>query len=393
LGIPPVLPLSFTRIIRRMSSRAEEFANCLVFSPDQVLFPDISYASFAYPGDEEALAALEHIPGAPGVLSYLQQHLMEDLAFAEHNQEMVRASSSCYKSLHQLVVRCSEILSCPVPDVYISQNPEMNAESFGHRHTHIVLRSSLIEGLTADEVTFIIGHELGHLKCGHGLYRQLGAILVDYWEVVASQIPIPGLDLLRTPLLFAYWEWFRRAEFSCDRAGFMCLQTLPPALSALAKLSGKVEGFDDELDIDSVTSQATANRTIGKLARLIFILDSLENTHPFVPQRLKQLTEYSRSVDYEQIVRGQYIHDPLGLHEAGRRVHCSSCGKEVNSKFACCPNCGQALSLESPITEMTCKQCSNVLTADARFCPRCGSKQENFKEPKSFNLFRRKKQN
>jgi hypothetical protein len=56
-----------------MSSRAEEFANCLVFSPDQVLFPDISYASFAYPGDEEALAALEHIPGAPGVLSYLQR--------------------------------------------------------------------------------------------------------------------------------------------------------------------------------------------------------------------------------------------------------------------------------------------------------------------------------
>lgn len=222
--------------MRGMSARADEIQHCRVFSSDQILFPEISYTSFVYPGDQEALAALKHVPGAPALLTYLQKHFTEEVTFVENNQQMIRANSQSFFSLHKLVVRCSEILSCPVPDVYITNSPVMNAYTSGHRHTCIVLHSSLIEAMTADELSFVIGHELGHIKCGHGLYRQLGNLLIQYWDAAASLIPIPGLGLIRVPLLIAFWEWYRRAELTCDRAGLLCVQVAQPALDGTWKI-------------------------------------------------------------------------------------------------------------------------------------------------------------
>lgn len=378
-----------------MSTRAAEFESCRVLLPDQILFPDISYASFVYPGDEEALAALKHVPGAPALLIYLQKNFTEGVAFVENNQQMIRANARCFSSLHKLLLRCSEILSCPIPDLYITNSPFMNAYTVGHRHTYMVLHSSLIEAMSADELSFVIGHELGHIKCGHGLYRQLGTLLIQYWETVASSIPIPGLGLLRSPLLLAYWEWYRRAELSCDRAGLLCLQSVQPALAALGKLAGKVDGFEDEFSIESAMSQSTARQEVSKIVRVISILNSSENTHPFVPVRMKQLHEYSQSAEYERILRGEYAHDPLGLHEGGLRVPCPKCLVEVNAKLPKCPNCGSALDAapaSSPASVVCfCNQCGNTLTPEVSYCPRCGAKQETVHVVKRFGFLKRSK--
>ena len=94
-----------------MPSRAHELQSCRVFSPDQILFPQISYTSFVYPGDQQALVALKSVPGAPSLLTYLQQNFTEEVAFVENSQQMIRANSKSFFSLHKLVVRCSEILS------------------------------------------------------------------------------------------------------------------------------------------------------------------------------------------------------------------------------------------------------------------------------------------
>ncbi len=358
-----------------MSTRSEEIQHCRVFSPDHILLPDISYTSFVYPGDQEALAALSHVPGAPTLLTYLQKNITEGVIFVENNQQMIRANEHCFASLHKLVTRCCEILSCPLPDVYVTNNPFMNAYTSGHRRTCLVLHSSLIEAMTADELSFVIGHELGHIKCGHGLYRQLGDILIQY----ASFIPIPGIDLIRVPLLLAFWEWYRRAELTCDRAGLLCLQASQPALTALGKLAGKVAGFEDEFDIESAIAQSEADKEVSKFVALVSVLNNAENTHPFVPARLKQVREYSESADYKKILHGEYERDALGIHEGGIRVTCQ-CGAEVNAKLRFCPACGREVHVESAaepfVTSSACKVCGHVFTVPVNFCPSCGAKQE-----------------
>ena len=332
-------------IISPMSSRAIEIQQSRVFSGDQVLFPEISYKAFTYPGDEEALAALKNVPGAPALLTYLQENFTEQLVYVENNEQMIRAGAASYGSLHKLLARCSEILSCPVPDLYITTNPIMNAYTVGHRRTCIVLHSSLVEAMTADELSFVIGHELGHIKCGHGLYRQLGSLLVQYWDALSSLVPVPGIGLLRIPLLIAFWEWYRRAEFTCDRAGFLCVQKPEPGMTALAKLAGKVHGFEDEFDIESAIRQGEVHKDVNKLVLVVSILNNAQNTHPFVPLRLKQVREFAQSPQYQGILGGQYERDVLGLHEAGMRVKCA-CGAKVNAKLSFCPECGKPLEAD-----------------------------------------------
>jgi len=363
-----------------MSPRAEEIQNARVFSSSQVLLPEISYESFTYPGDEEALAALKKVPGAPALLTYLQENFTEQLIYVENNEQMIRAGTGSFGTLHKLLVRCSEILSCPVPDLYITNSPVMNAYTVGHRRTCLVLHSALVEAMTADELSFVIGHELGHIKCGHGLYRQLGDLLIQSWDAVSSLIPIPGLGLIRIPLLIAYWEWYRRAELTCDRAGLLCVQNDRAALTGLGKLAGKVSGMEDEFNIDSAVAQAGAHSEVNKLVLVVSIMNNAQTTHPFVPNRLKQIREYAAGDEYQKILRGEYKRDVLGLHEGGLRVKCE-CGTKVNAKLAFCPDCGRPIDAakaeEAPAgiaNPTVCSKCGKDLAAGVQFCPGCGTK-------------------
>lgn len=362
-----------------MSSRTSEILNSAVFSPDHVLLPEISYQAFTYPGDQEALNALKSVPGAGALLTYLQENFTEQLVFVENNEQMIRASAKSFSSLYKLVERCSAILSLPVPDVFVTSNPVLNAYTVGHRRTCVVLHSALVESMSADELSFVIGHELGHIKCGHGLYRQLGSMLVQYWDAVSALMPIPGIGLLRIPLLIAFWEWYRRAEFTCDRAGLLCVQTPEACLTALGKLAGKINGLEDEFHIESAIAQANAHKDVNKLVLVVSIINAMQNTHPFVPVRLKTLKEYAGSPQYQQILGGKYERDPLGLHEGGVRVKCA-CGAKVNGKLSFCPECGRPMEgapdEEAAAAATVCGTCGATLTPGIKFCPGCGGKQD-----------------
>jgi Zn-dependent protease with chaperone function len=345
-----------------------------VFNADQILLKDISYKAFTYPGDEEALAAMKAIPGAAPLLTYLQQNFNEQLVFLNNNDQMIRAGRHNYPSLYALVERCCEVLSCPVPELYITTSPVLNAYTQGQRRTCIVLHSALVDTLSLDELSFVIGHEIGHIKAAHGLYRLLGTILVQYWDLFTSMIPLPGLGLIRIPLLLAYWEWYRRAEFTCDRAGLLCVQELDPCLHGLGKLAGTVRHYADEFDIDATIRQTEAHKDVkNKLVVLVSIWESMKNTHPFVPARLKQLRKYAASEEYAKILGGEYKKDPLGLHEGGERINCE-CGIVVNSKHSFCPECGRSLHRAEEEGETKCAGCGEPLAPGAKFCPKCSAK-------------------
>ena len=368
-----------------MGTRAAEFERARVYSPEHVLLPDISYESFTYPGDQEALAALKKVPGAATILAYLQEHFTEQMVAVQNNEQMLKAGPRSYKTIYRLLSRCAEVMSIAVPDLYITSNPVMNAYTVGHRKTCIVLHSSIIENLTAEELCFVLGHELGHVKCGHGLYRQLGDLLVTYWDAAASQIPIPGLGLLRVPLLIAYWEWYRRAEFTCDRAGLLCIQNVMPTMGALSKLAGKVSGFEDEIDFDTAIAQSHAIKDVNKLVQVISILQNMSNTHPFVPARLREVKTFADSPEYRRILSGQYARDHRHTHEGGTRIECPGCKRKINSTLNFCPDCGRPVGAKAPATpepDALCHNCGRPIGRDILWCTACGAEQKQNAAPR-----------
>jgi ribosomal protein L32 len=113
---------------------------------------------------------------------------------------------------------------------------------------------------------------------------------------------------------------------------------------------------------------------------VVSILNAMQNTHPFVPVRLKALKEYAGGPQYQQILGGQYQRDPLGLHEGGVRLKCA-CGAKVNAKLNFCPECGKPMEgapdVEIAAAATVCGNCGGTLTPGIKFCPACGGKQES----------------
>lgn len=89
---------------------------------------------------------------------------------------MGQISEDQLPELHGLLTDASSILGLKeTPDLYIRQNPNPNAYTLalGGSKPFIVVHTSLIDILTPSELQAVLAHELGHLKCDHGVRLKL----------------------------------------------------------------------------------------------------------------------------------------------------------------------------------------------------------------------------
>ena len=164
-------------------------------------------------------------------------------------------------------------------EMFVGQNPQVNAAAM-HRMSedepHVLsLTSALVERMTDEELSFVLGHELGHLA-----YRHYRARLAD-----AAFGRTPSGDSKAPPLLLRRLEsWDRMAEISADRAGLWAVDgNLEVAVSAFFKLQSGLGPehlrFDIAAILDQLESLQKANR------RELFA----EFSHPATPIRVRAL--------------------------------------------------------------------------------------------------------
>jgi Zn-dependent protease with chaperone function len=73
----------------------------------------------------------------------------------------------------------------------------------------IMLNTALLELLTEDELQVVIAHELGHLKCDHGVWLTVANVLAT---TSSSVLPVVSAAVEE-----ALFKWMRAAELTCDR--------------------------------------------------------------------------------------------------------------------------------------------------------------------------------
>ena len=61
----------------------------------------------------------------------------------------------------------------PQIELYIKNDPAMGAFTTGATQYFVVLHSGLIDQMNESEIMYVLGHELGHVKCSHVLYHQV----------------------------------------------------------------------------------------------------------------------------------------------------------------------------------------------------------------------------
>lgn len=148
---------------------------------------------FRHPLDLEATTALKQIPGIDIMVRNLLGPMAEQFFYVENIASSVLVGEKQLPQFHQLLLEACQTLELEPPELYVRQHPVPNAYTFAVRgkQPFIVLHTSLIELLTPEEIQAVIAHELGHLKCDHGVYLTLVNLIV----LAARQLPnLGGVD-------------------------------------------------------------------------------------------------------------------------------------------------------------------------------------------------------
>ncbi|HET9441260.1 MAG TPA: M48 family metallopeptidase [Longimicrobiales bacterium] len=264
------------------------------------ILKEIDSASWEHPADKAALAALRRIPGFDTVLKTLFGVFGEKPIRLAFQANAVKVGPKQFPEIHEIYEEVLKTLDTPKYDLFISQTPLVNAGAYGMKQPFIVLNSGAVRLLNRDEMTFLLGHEVGHIMSGHVLYRTMTVLLLQL-----AQMGFPIVGLAARAVLVGLLEWMRKAELSADRAGLLTGQDPETSLSTLMKLAGG--GYDNETDLNTFMVQADEYRKGGDVADAVFkILNLLGSTHPFHVLRAAELRDWIENGEYDRVLRGEY---------------------------------------------------------------------------------------
>lgn len=216
----------------------------------------------------------------------------------------VRVTQKNMPYLYECVEQACRILNVEtIPDVYVQENPYLNASTTGSAHPIIVLNNCVLQKLTHEELMFIIGHEVGHIKSEHLQYDLIGDTVLKIGKSFMDTTLIGSL--ISTGLNYAFYEWERCAEFTADHAGLLVCQDLKAAITALAKLGGYPHEYYNNLDAAEFLAQAQnfADFDDSIYNKAIKVCLTLEKSHPWTVLRARELMLWVQSGEYSRIIK------------------------------------------------------------------------------------------
>jgi Zn-dependent protease with chaperone function len=272
--------------------------------PDRsrVRLPGISSRAYEHPADRSALVALRKLTGFDVLLRRLAGLFNDRSLRLMFLASSVRASDQQFPQLYQQMLDGCYVLDLPnVPELYITQDPTVNAMALGADKPFIVITSGLVDLMDAEESRFIIGHELGHVLSGHAVYRTMLFHLIN----LAARIAWSPIVFPIKAIVWGLEEWYRKSELSCDRAGLLAGQDVEAARRALMKTAGGSRLT--ELSHDAFHQQAHEYDAVPDVREGLLKLLQLQGTrHPFAVIRFAELDRWAADGDYREILAGTY---------------------------------------------------------------------------------------
>ncbi|MGK7880354.1 MAG: M48 family metallopeptidase [Crocosphaera sp.] len=256
---------------------------------------------FRHPLDLEATTTLKQLPGLDMIVRSLLGSVAEQFFYLNNIASSVLVSEKQLPHLHQSLVEACRILDLEPPQLYLQQNPVPNAYTFAMqgKKPFMVLHTSLVEMLTPEEIQGVMAHELGHLKCEHGVYLTLANIMV----LGASLLPNWGAALAQS-LQAQMLQWVRCAEFSCDRAALLVAQDPKVVMSILMKLAGGSPTIAPQLNLEAFIEQARDYEAMSDtvLGEMLKQAQTEQLTHPVPVLRAKEIDRWASSQDYHHLL-------------------------------------------------------------------------------------------
>jgi Zn-dependent protease with chaperone function len=171
-------------------------------------------------------------------------------------------------------------------DVFLARSDVLNAYTFGLvRPKVIVLYDGLLRVMDAEELQFVIGHEMGHVRLDHTVLNSL----------VGGLAGIPSPFAAGALLAMAFLWWNRACEFSADRAGLLACGDVRKAVSALVKLAAGGQVWSE------AEYSAAMQRIDAEDDHALAGLEEALSSHPMTIRRIQELHAYAQSGAYKRL--------------------------------------------------------------------------------------------
>ncbi|PIA33749.1 hypothetical protein AQUCO_04000070v1 [Aquilegia coerulea] len=271
-------------------------------SSSSVIFRNLDADDFRHPLDKQNTLILRTIPGLNELGKALLGTIAEQVMVLENIGTSVLVGENQLSSLHKLMVEAAEILNIEAPDLYVRQSPVPNAYTLAvsGRKPFVVVHTSLVELLTRKELQAVLAHELGHLKCDHGVWLTFANILA------IGAYTVPGLGgMIARSIEEQLLRWLRAAELTCDRAALLVAQDPKVVISVLMKLAGGCPSLSDQLNVDAFLEQARSydKASSSPFGWYIRNAQTSQLSHPLPVLRAREIDEWSKSKEYLSLLR------------------------------------------------------------------------------------------
>ncbi len=195
-------------------------------------------------------------------------------------------SSTQFPEIFSLAVESAMRLNMQQPEVFLRQDPTLNAYAIGFlRKKSVILHSATVEAMTPTELEYIIGHEFTHIKCGH-----------TNLKVITSSHEAIRIPLISHFMKFVFLFWGRKAEYTSDRGGILCCRDINAAISAMCKLAVGPALYQ-KMDVSHFMNQQIATQhSMAKLSEAF-------STHPYLVKRIAAGKDFFQSDYYQALLR------------------------------------------------------------------------------------------
>lgn len=223
--------------------------------------------SYAYPCDNYMDSILSNGLVRKTLQLFADKYCKEQIEIIKSTGQLV--GNSNYPHFYDILQSCYKSLNIEEdPEVYVTnQLKGINALSVGTDSAPIILisRKAMIS-LSDGELKFMIGHELGHILQKNLMCHTIKGLLDNLNSKSEILGPIVS-NLIDVPLN----QWYRCAEYTADRAGYLCCRDREQIYTLFSKL------FERE-------------SIVGHQSYI-----ELFQQHPFIQSRLDNINEFAKT--------------------------------------------------------------------------------------------------